>query len=82
VPDVFGWKGDALQRAMDDNGCFSATCGNQKSQDISVAKQCKIPKTVKEDVDGCKWLCWRVVLIVCADPFIGMTQLPGSPMMS
>ncbi|KAL1606707.1 hypothetical protein SLS60_004114 [Paraconiothyrium brasiliense] len=52
--NVFGWKGDALQRAMDDNGCFSATCGNQKSQDISAAKQCKIPKTVKEDVDGCK----------------------------
>ncbi|KAF2447246.1 hypothetical protein P171DRAFT_483295 [Karstenula rhodostoma CBS 690.94] len=51
---VFGWKGDALQRAMDDNGCFSATCGKQVSQDISVAKQCKIPKTVREDVDG--WL--------------------------
>ncbi|KAK0113384.1 hypothetical protein ONS96_014250 [Cadophora gregata f. sp. sojae] len=49
---VFGWKGDALQRAMDDNGCFSATCGKQKSQDIAVAKKCVIPKTVLEDVDG------------------------------
>ena len=39
---------------MDDNGCFSATCGKQKSQDISVAKQCQIKKTVTEDVDGCK----------------------------
>lgn len=54
---VFGWKGDALQRAMDDNGCFSATCGKQKSQDIAVAKKCIIPKTVLEDVDGCKLLC-------------------------
>jgi hypothetical protein len=51
---VFGWKGDALQRAMDDNGCFSAVCGKQKTQTIDVAKQCTIKKTVKEDVDG--WL--------------------------
>jgi hypothetical protein len=51
---VFGWKGDALQRAMDDNGCFSATCGNQKSQDNAAAAKCTIPKTVKEDVDGCE----------------------------
>lgn len=55
---VFGWKGDALQRAMDDNGCFSATCGSQKSQDISVANQCTIPTTVQEPVgdDTCKLL--------------------------
>ena len=52
---VFGWKGDALQRAMDDKGCFSATCGNQKSQNIDAALKCTISKTVKEDVDGCKW---------------------------
>jgi len=49
---VFGWKGDALQRAMDANGGFSATLGNQRSQDISVANQCKIAKTVVEDSDG------------------------------
>ncbi|KAF2732606.1 hypothetical protein EJ04DRAFT_544567 [Polyplosphaeria fusca] len=49
---VFGWKDDALQRAMDDNGCFSATCGKQKSQDIEAAKKCTIKKTVQEDVDG------------------------------
>ncbi|KAH6699083.1 hypothetical protein BKA61DRAFT_706846 [Leptodontidium sp. MPI-SDFR-AT-0119] len=49
---VFGWKGDALQRAMDDNGCFSAACGKQKTQDITVANTCTIPKTVVEDVNG------------------------------
>ena len=53
---VFGWKGDALQRAMDANGCFSAVCGNQKTQDIAVAKKCTIRKTVDEDVDGCKFI--------------------------
>ncbi|KAK3994461.1 hypothetical protein QBC44DRAFT_262165 [Cladorrhinum sp. PSN332] len=51
---VFGWKDDALQRAMDDNGCFSATCGRQKSQDISAANKCAIQKTIREDVEG--WL--------------------------
>ena len=51
---VFGWKGDALQKAMDANGCFSATCGNLKSQDISVANKCVIKKTVAEDVEGCE----------------------------
>jgi hypothetical protein len=51
---VFGWKDDALQKAMDDRGCFSAVCGGLKTQDISVANKCVIPKTVKEDVDGCK----------------------------
>ncbi|KAK3291574.1 uncharacterized protein B0H64DRAFT_469388 [Chaetomium fimeti] len=50
---VFGWKGDALQRAMDvPNGCFAADCGNQKSQSIDSANKCQIPKKVKEDVDG------------------------------
>lgn len=50
---VFGWKGDALQKAMDvANGCFSATCGGLKSQDISVANKCQIKKSVHEDVDG------------------------------
>lgn len=58
---MFGWKGDALQRAMDDTGCFSATCGKQASQDIAVAKQCKIPKTVKEDVDGCEFFPTAVI---------------------
>ncbi|ORY16836.1 hypothetical protein BCR34DRAFT_475717 [Clohesyomyces aquaticus] len=51
---VFGWKGDALQKAMDDKGCFSAECGGLRGQDISVANKCQIKKTVLEDVDGCK----------------------------
>jgi len=51
---VFGWKGDALQRAMDDNGCFSAECGKQKSQTIDIANKCQIKRTINEDVDG--WL--------------------------
>lgn len=56
---VFGWKDDSLQRAMDDRGCFSAECGNQKSQDINAANKCQIRKTVKEDVDGCECCNFR-----------------------
>jgi len=64
---------------MDANGCFSATCGNQRSQDISVANQCKIAKTVVEDVDGCK--CCPLVREICASNHEkGLTQLPGNPM--
>jgi len=39
---------------MDDKGCFSATCGGLRSQDITTANKCTIPKTVVEDVDGCR----------------------------
>ncbi|KAK4122024.1 hypothetical protein N657DRAFT_622599 [Parathielavia appendiculata] len=50
---IFGWKGDALQRAMDvPNGCFAADCGNQKTQNIESANRCQIAKKVKEEVDG------------------------------
>ena len=48
---------------MDANGCFSATCGNLKSQDISTANKCVIKKTVREDVDGCElqrvFVCYK-----------------------
>ncbi len=53
---VFGWKGDALQRAMDvKNGCFAADCGNQKTQNNDAAARCQISKKVREDVEGCKF---------------------------
>ena len=50
---VFGWKGDALQRAME-SSCFGATCKELKSQTFTEANKCAIPKTVNEQVDGCK----------------------------
>jgi hypothetical protein len=50
---VFGWKGDALQRAMD-GSCFGANCKDLKMQSFTEANKCAISKTVKEDVDG--WL--------------------------
>lgn len=49
---VFGWKGDALQRAMDAN--CNVNCPTLKTQTIATGNQCTKAMTVKEDVDG--WL--------------------------
>ncbi|TPX19010.1 uncharacterized protein E0L32_011327 [Thyridium curvatum] len=46
---VFGWKGDALQKAMDSN-CVS--CPQLKSQTIQQGNQCVKERIVKEDIDG------------------------------
>ncbi|KAK8062846.1 hypothetical protein PG997_014943, partial [Apiospora hydei] len=50
---VFGWKGSALQNAID-AGCFGATCRALKTQTFAAANKCAVPKEVKEDVEG--WL--------------------------
>jgi hypothetical protein len=82
---VFGWKGDALQRAMDvPNGCFAADCGNQKTQSIESANRCQITKKVKEEVDGCKscssLVCpWRIWVRLTAG-VVGFDALPGMSM--
>ncbi|KAL1873613.1 hypothetical protein VTK73DRAFT_800 [Phialemonium thermophilum] len=50
---VFGWKGDALQRAMDQR-CTGTTCPGLGTQSAAQATACTKEQTVKEDVDG--WL--------------------------
>ncbi|KAJ4356205.1 uncharacterized protein N0V89_004235 [Didymosphaeria variabile] len=49
---VFGWKGDALQKAMDTN--CNINCPQLKTQSIAAANKCVQQQKVKEDVDG--WL--------------------------
>ncbi|KAK4164729.1 hypothetical protein QBC43DRAFT_288635 [Cladorrhinum sp. PSN259] len=51
---LFGWKGDALQRAMDKSECFYDGCGSIKKQQMSVANKCKVEDYVGEQIDG--WL--------------------------
>jgi len=51
---LFGWKGDALQRAMDKSECFYDGCGTLKKQAMSVANQCTVKDMVGETTDG--WL--------------------------
>jgi hypothetical protein len=50
---VFGWKGDALQRAMDAN--CNVGCTTLKSQSIANGNKCTIQPKVKEDLDGCEF---------------------------
>jgi hypothetical protein len=56
---VFGWKGDSLQRAMNDSCMFHA-CGSPgvqgilKTQTVEDMNACAVDSTVTEDVDG--WL--------------------------
>ncbi|KAH8896741.1 hypothetical protein GQ53DRAFT_713546 [Thozetella sp. PMI_491] len=52
---VFGWKDDALQKAMDNN--CNINCPAIKTQTIAQANKCSRTPQVKEDIDGCKWFC-------------------------
>ncbi|KAI1269401.1 hypothetical protein F5Y18DRAFT_422352 [Xylariaceae sp. FL1019] len=49
---MFGWKGDALQKAMDKSECFYDGCGSITKQQMSVGATCKVPDMVGESVDG------------------------------
>jgi hypothetical protein len=51
---MFGWKGDALQRAMDKSECFYDGCGSIKKQAMANANTCTVKDMVNEATEG--WL--------------------------
>jgi hypothetical protein len=51
---MFGWKGDALQRAMNKSECFYDGCGSLTKQAMNKASQCTVKDMVGEQTDG--WL--------------------------
>lgn len=49
---VFGWQGDALQRAMDTCNSYGGPCPTLKTQTIEQANHCTQKARVNEPVDG------------------------------
>ncbi|KAJ3535585.1 hypothetical protein NMY22_g6420 [Coprinellus aureogranulatus] len=49
---IFGWQGDALQRAMDTCNSYGGPCPTLKTQTIEQANQCSQRVRVDEPVDG------------------------------
>ena len=47
---IFGWKGDALQRALD-SPCY-VNCTTLKTQDVAAQNKCTVPRQVKEEIDA------------------------------
>ncbi len=52
---LFGWKGDALQRAMEKSECFYDGCGAITKQAMSTANKCTVKDMVGDNIDGCKF---------------------------
>lgn len=53
---MFGWKGDALQKAMDSNCMFQA-CENGNpllSQGVEQMNACSVDTMIEEETDGCE----------------------------
>jgi len=49
----FGWKDDALQRAMD-NRCLGDVCKSLETQSPEKAAECVKGRITDEDIDECK----------------------------
>ena len=49
---IFGWKDNALQKAMDAN--CNVNCPQLKTQSIAVGNKCTKESQVREKIDGCK----------------------------
>lgn len=47
---IFGWKDDALQRALD-SPCY-VNCPTLKTQDAAAMNKCTVPRVINEDIDG------------------------------
>ncbi|RYN37992.1 hypothetical protein AA0113_g11023 [Alternaria arborescens] len=47
---LFGWQGDALQRALD-SPCYQ-NCPTLKTQNAAAMNKCTVPRVVKEEIDA------------------------------
>jgi len=51
---LFGWKGNALQTAMDER-CAGDACAKMKTQTAAQANACMKSQTAVENVEGCEY---------------------------
>lgn len=78
----FGWKGDALQRAMD-NRCLGDVCKSLETQSAENATACVKAATIDENIDGCELFFQLFVVHLKSETkltraqLIGLTELPG-----
>lgn len=73
---MFGWKGDALQRAMDQN-CNGFQCNGLRTQSIQQGNQCTKKSSVDEQIDGCEYSLLKSGLPHRLTWYSGLTELPG-----
>ena len=61
---VFGWEGDSLQKAMDNNCNLNTACpkAGLTVQQPAQYNACKKKQQAPEDVDGCKFHLFAIQL--------------------
>lgn len=77
---VFGWKGDSLQKAVNQR-CSLNTCSALTTQDQSVGNKCtKKPSYGPPNLHDCKFIHYLRLLCLVVLPLtwlVGVPHLPG-----
>lgn len=77
---MFGWQGDSLQRAMDEQ--CDIFCPTLKQQSYEAANECTLPRFTEEDIDGRKYSPkihhYAMLLIAEAYMNVAFVTLPGN----
>lgn len=75
---VFGWEGDSLQKAMDNQCDLNVACpkAGLTVQDPSVYNACKKKQQAPEEVNGCKCSRLSLRILLRSHLAIGLKEMP------